>query len=207
MRSSSPRHEGPLPALVLASQSPRRADLLQALGLRFDIEPSKIDETPLNGETPADHVWRLAEDKAWAVIRSGSIIIGADTTVVIDGKMLGKPKDPDDAHRMLRKLSGRTHEVITGVAVVFARDGDEAITRRASERTDVRFRELTFSEIDWYVGTGEPRDKAGAYGIQGLGGYLVATIKGSYHNVVGLPLTTVAMLFKDEGYDLLDWGR
>jgi septum formation protein len=177
------------------------------IGLHFDVDPANIDETPLEGEAAPDHVWRLAEEKAWAVIRSGHIIIGADTTVVIDGKILGKPKDPDDAHRMLRKLSGRTHEVITGVAVVFARDGEEAITRRASERTDVRFRELTFSEIDWYLGTGEPRDKAGAYGIQGLGGYLVATIKGSYHNVVGLPLDTLAMLFRDEGYDLLDWAR
>jgi septum formation protein len=206
MRSSPPR-QGPLPNLLLASQSPRRADLLRTFGLHFDIEPSNVDETPIPGETPADHVWRLAEDKAWAVIRSGHIIVGADTTVVIDGQMLGKPKDPDDAHRMLRKLSGRTHEVITGVAVVFAPDGEEAVTRRASECTDVRFRDLTFSEIDWYVGTGEPRDKAGAYGIQGLGGDLVATIKGSYHNVVGLPLTTLAMLFKDEGYDLLDWAR
>lgn len=147
------------------------------------VRPADIDETPLPDETPATYVERLALAKGTAVDRAvRDVVISADTIVTIDEMLLGKPTDADDASRMLRRLSGRTHEVLTGVAV---HEGDEATS--FVERTIVHFAELTDDDIAWYVGTGEPDDKAGAYAIQGRGGAFVTAIEGSYDNVIGLP--------------------
>lgn len=168
--------------LVLASGSPRRRELLAQLGRPFDVIAPEIDESPRVAESPADLVRRLAVTKAEAVsrLRPESVVIGADTIVVLDGEVMGKPVDAADASRMLHLLSGRTHDVLTAVAVV----PGGCVT----EQTAVTFRHLTGVEIDEYVATGEPLDKAGAYGIQGLGGDLVSFIVGSRDNVVGLPM-------------------
>jgi septum formation protein len=183
------------PALLLASGSPRRADLLRTLGVAFRVLDVEVDETTRMGEAPVDYVRRLARDKAragHAVAGDASLpVLAADTTVVLDGAILGKPLDDADARAMLARLAGRTHEVLTGVAVIDAR-GLPVDTVLA---TRVRFRALTPAEIAAYVASGEPLDKAGAYGIQGLGGALVERIEGSYSNVVGLPLAeTLALL-------------
>ena len=174
--------------LVLASRSPRRADLLTSAGYEFEIAPADIDERLLDGETPATHVRRLATDKAAHVARDHpeSIVLGADTVVVIDDVTLGKPADDADAAGMLRRLSGRTHEVLTGVALHTPHD-----RRRGVESTRVTFRELTAGDIAWYVESGEPRGKAGAYAIQGLASRFGIRIEGSYSNVVGLPVSLV----------------
>lgn len=181
--------------LCLASRSPRRAELLRTLGVAFRVLDVEVDETPRPGEAPADYVRRLACDKARAGRAAAAgvdaPVLAADTTVVVDRAILGKPEDADDARRMLARLAGRAHEVFTGVALVDAR-GE---LRCTVARTGVRFRALTAGEIAAYVASGEPLDKAGAYGIQGLGGALVAGIDGSYSNVVGLPLAeTLALL-------------
>jgi septum formation protein len=167
---------------VLASGSPRRRELLAQLGRPFDIVVPDVDESSRADEAPADLVRRLAVAKAEAVarLRPESVVVGADTIVVLDAEVMGKPVDAADASRMLHLLSGRTHDVLTAVAVV----PGGCVT----EQTAVTFRHLTGAEIDEYVGTGEPLDKAGAYGIQGLGGDLVAFIEGSWDNVVGLPM-------------------
>lgn len=174
--------------LVLASASPRRADLLRAAGFDFDVQPAEADETVHAGETPAEYVRRVAEAKARAVIAAagGRIVIAADTTVVVDDEILGKPADAADAARMLRLLSGRWHQVATGVTVV---RGPALLTR--VEVTGVQFAPLTEEEIAWYVESGEPRDKAGAYAVQGLASRFVTRIDGSYSNVVGLPVALV----------------
>ena len=176
-----------LPGLVLASGSPRRRDLLSQLGLTFATVAPDVDETPLPGERPIEMVRRLALAKAAAV--EGDPVLAADTTVEIDGEIFGKPVDADDARRMLRRLSGRAHKVHTGVAV---RAGSEIAAEVVT--TIVTFVALQPAVIDWYVGTGEPLDKAGAYAIQGHGGVFVELVRGSTSNVVGLPLTTVARL-------------
>lgn len=181
--------------LFLASRSPRRAELLRTLGVAFRVLDVEVDETPRPGEPPADYVQRLACEKARAgraAAGGGAApVLAADTTVVVDGAVLGKPADAADARRMLERLAGRAHEVFTGVALADAR-GD---LRCIVARTRVRFRALSPREIAAYAASGEPLDKAGAYGIQGLGGALVAGIDGSYSNVVGLPLAeTVALL-------------
>jgi septum formation protein len=176
-----------LPGLVLASGSPRRRELLGQLGLSFAVVPPDVDETPRPGERPLDLVRRLARDKAAAV--DGAVVVAADTVVEVDGDVLGKPADPDDARRMLRRLSGRAHKVHTGVAV---RAGDALAVDAVT--TIVTFVPLQAAVVDWYVGTGEPLDKAGAYAIQGRGGVFVEHVRGSVSNVVGLPLTTVARL-------------
>lgn len=170
-------------ALILASGSPRRRVLLEELGFDPVVRPADIDETPHPGEAPDPYVERLAVAKGEAVNADArDLVISADTIVTIDGTLLGKPNDDQDAARMLRTLSGRTHEVMTGVAV---RTNGE--TTSFVERTVVHFAELTNADIAWYVGTGEPSDKAGAYAIQGRGGAFVSAIEGSYDNVIGLP--------------------
>jgi septum formation protein len=186
--------------LVLASASPRRADLLRAAGLKFTVRVADIDETRLAGETPAAYVLRLARAKAAAVARGDELVLGSDTTVVIDGEILGKPADAADAERMLRLLSGRWHEVLTGVAL---RRGLEV--RDAVATTRVRFVRLSGAEIRWYIATGEPFDKAGAYAIQGCGSRFVEGIEGSYSNVVGLPVEAVYRMLK--GGAAADPGR
>jgi septum formation protein len=175
--------------LVLASQSPRRAEILRQAGFAFTVRAAAIDESPLDGERPESYVQRLAEQKALAVeCGPGETVLGADTTVVIDGVMLGKPVDAEDARRMLGLLSGRRHEVLTGIAV---RRG--AKVTRDWAATEVWFATMTDGEIDEYVASGEPMDKAGAYAIQGLASKHIEKIEGCYFNVVGLP---VAMVFR-----------
>jgi septum formation protein len=184
--------------IVLASASPRRAELLESAGIRFSVVPGHIDETPLPGEQPVAHVLRLAQEKAAEVARrdSGRYFIGADTIVVCDDEIMGKPRDDADAARMLRKLAGRTHQVVTGFAV-FDQTAERIISRAVS--TDVVFKELSNAEIAAYVATGCPLDKAGAYAIQGGAAYMVARISGSYTNVVGLPLCEVVGVLREFG--------
>ncbi|MFN0026996.1 MAG: Maf family protein [Acidimicrobiales bacterium] len=179
------------PQLVLASGSPRRRELLERVGLRFAVRVPDVDEDQRPHEDPAAYVTRLAADKALAVLQrwndaeaGPAVVVGADTTVELDGRCLGKPADADDAAVMLARLSGRTHCVLTGVAVLTT----TGHTERFALRTEVRMVPLSAAAIDWYVATGEPFDKAGAYAIQGAGGAFVAAIVGSYSNVVGLPL-------------------
>ena len=184
--------------IILASSSPRRADLLANLGVSFELAPSDIHERPHPNEAPADYIIRLARAKVIAVARhrETGLLVGADTIVVLDGKILGKPEDEDDADLMLRQLAGRWHAVMTGVALY------DAATRREVadyEKTLVRFAQLSDKEIEWYIKTGEPLDKAGSYGIQGLGGLFVEEIAGNYYNVVGLPLPLLYRLAKRMG--------
>jgi septum formation protein len=186
--------------LVLASASPRRRELLAQAGYSFEVRPAHIPEDPCEGEDPIVYVTRLAREKAEAVFRelsaNGSadkelVVLGADTTVTLDNHILGKPEDAADAARMLRMLSGRSHHVITGVAVVTAKGAEVA-----AEVTAVRFLTMTDEEIAAYVATGEPMDKAGAYGIQGLAARWIPRVEGCYFNVVGLPLALVSTLLE-----------
>lgn len=174
--------------LVLASASPRRAELLTAAGFAFTVAHADIDETPRPGEAPAAYVQRLAVGKAQAVAarQPEALVLGADTTVVVDGDILAKPADAADAAAMLRRLAGRAHEVLTGVALA-----GPAATRVALGTTRVWFAPMTEADIATYVATGEPMDKAGAYGIQGWAARFVTRIEGSYSNVVGLPVAVV----------------
>lgn len=180
--------------LVLASGSPRRAELLRAAGIDFTIEVADVDETPLEGERPVDYVARLALAKAAVIAQRrgpGNRVLGADTTVVIEDQIVAKPVDAEDARRMLRQLSGQWHEVLTGIALV---DGSQEWTEVETTRVQVAL--LTQAEIDWYVATGEPMDKAGAYGIQGYASRFIERIEGSYANVVGLPVHRVYRLLR-----------
>jgi septum formation protein len=179
--------------LVLASRSPRREDLLRAAGFVFDIEPADVDEAVLPGERPADCAIRLASAKAQVVAarRPGDVVLGADTVVIVNDVILGKPDGTADAERMLRQLSGRTHEVVTGVALC-----QGAQVRTAAARTLVDFAQLTEEDLAWYLATGEPADKAGAYGVQGGASRFVTRINGSYSNVVGLPVAMVTDLLR-----------
>jgi septum formation protein len=268
----------PRPRLVLASSSPRRAELLRTIGVRFDVHPTDVDESLEPGEPAHDYVVRVARAKANAaagndcVVFGDCIVIGADTAVVVDDEILGKPADATQAREMLHRLAGRAHEVKTGLVVlapperlpggtasrcagdaesgpagtaqaaesggtaqaaesggtaraaesgITARAAESGITARAAESggtapaairtvdtvvsTHVWFTDLDEKVIDWYVGTGEPRDKAGAYGIQGMGGLFVEYLHGSYHNVVGLPLADLNALLSEVGHQLLDW--
>ena len=173
--------------LVLASQSPRRAEILRQAGIPFTVRVADIDETPREGESPSHYVERLAEAKAAAVIaRPDEIVLGADTTVVIGREMLGKPSDEADARRMLGLLAGRRHEVMTGICLIC---GEETI--RDTAVTEVWFGPMTEEEIEDYAASGEPLDKAGAYAIQGLGSKFIDKVNGSYFNVVGLPIAMV----------------
>ena len=180
--------------LILASASPRRAEILRNAGYAFEIRPAGVDETLLAGEDAEDYVRRLADTKARiaaeAAASSGkrAIVLGADTVVVAQRQILGKPENAADARRMLRLLSGRRHEVLTGVSFVAIPDGPRI---SHVETTLVFFAELSESDVEEYVATGEPLDKAGAYGIQGIGGKFVEKIEGCYFNVMGLPLSRV----------------
>lgn len=180
--------------LILASASPRRSDLLRAAGFTFDVSPVEVDETPLDGEKPSDYVLRLALLKAAALVPThpSDVIIAADTTVAIDGRILAKPRDVADARAMLETLSGREHSVLTGVAVRSA-----ARVVSGVELTRVRFLPLTAAEVDWYASSGEPADKAGAYAVQGLASRFVDRVEGSYSNVVGLPVARVYLMLKE----------
>lgn len=187
--------------IVLASQSPRRKELLGRMGLEFVTQASKIDESAFDGLEARELVATLSREKAQWIARQldgETLVIGADTVVVRDGAALGKPKDAEDAVAMLLSLSGRDHQVCTGVTVC---RGDRVLTQ--VEETQVTFRDLTETEVRQYVSTGEPMDKAGAYGIQGLGGLLVEGIRGDYSNVVGLPVCRLGQMLKDFGLDCL----
>lgn len=187
--------------IVLASQSPRRKELLGRMGLEFVTQASKIDESAFDGLEARELVATLSREKAQWIARQldgETLVIGADTVVVRDGAALGKPKDAEDAVAMLLSLSGRDHQVCTGVTVC---RGDRVLTQ--VEETQVTFRDLTEAEVRQYVSTGEPMDKAGAYGIQGLGGLLVKGIRGDYSNVVGLPVCRLGQMLKDFGVDCL----
>ena len=175
--------------LILASGSPRRKELLEAAGWTYEAITAGIDESVLDNEEPAAYVQRLARSKA-EVVASGlqsGLVLGADTTVVIENQILGQPEDDADAKRMLKLLNGKWHEVLTGVAVIRVGGG----TRVDYETTHVRFAEMSEREIDWYVATGEARGKAGAYGIQGAAGLFIEEIRGDYFNIVGLPIRLV----------------
>ncbi len=183
--------------LILASTSPRRAELLRAAGYTFDVLPVDIDERVRAGETPRDYVRRLAAEKsaaAWDIVQlkpdaMGAIVLGADTAVVVDDHILGKPRDEGEAASMLRQLSGRRHEVLTGVSLR-SRGGERGFIGA----TGVYMMELRDEDIAWYVASGEGRDKAGAYAIQGLASRFIPGIDGSYANVVGLPVADVSLL-------------
>ncbi|MGH7553881.1 MAG: Maf family protein [Longimicrobiales bacterium] len=183
--------------LILASRSPRRAQLLRMLGLHFDVLPSEVDETYRPGEEPGEHAERLAREKASAVAnaRPDALVIGCDTVVVIDGKVLGKPRDVEDAVRMLMVLQGREHVVATGVAVASNADVSSGV-----ERVNVRFRGFDEDFARAYVATGEPLDKAGAYGIQGYGATLVDRIEGDFFAVMGLPIVRLVLLLEAQGW-------
>jgi septum formation protein len=181
----------PARQVILASRSPRRAELLTAAGISFEVLAADIDETPHPNEAPAAYVERLAIEKARAVfaMRPDARVLGADTTVTIDGEILGKPIDQADALRMLRLLSGRVHDVHTGVALVSAQGIKSAV-----DSTRVWFDAMTDGDISWYVATGEPVDRAGAYAIQGFASRFIPRIEGSYSNVVGLPVALVSSI-------------
>ena len=180
--------------LVLASASPRRQELLRNAGIEFEVQPAHIPEDPLPGEAAKAYAERLARQKALAVAqrRPKDTVLGADTVVVVDGQLLGKPSDAADAARMLRLLSGREHQVITGVCLVVG--GKPSV---ASETTIVTVSELTDQDIAEYVATGEPMDKAGAYAIQGIASRWIPHIEGDYSNVVGLPVALVFRMLRE----------
>jgi len=189
------------PHLVLASASPRRREILEAVGLDLRVLPVNVDESPRTGEDPAEFVLRLARAKALAVSpgeAGGLPVLGADTAVVLDGAILGKPASREEARGMLQALAGRVHEVLTGVALVLPGGG----VLDGVERTRVRFAPLREEEIERYLDGVEPWDKAGAYGIQGAAGWFVTRIEGSVSNVIGLPLSLVRELWLRAGLPL-----
>ncbi len=206
---SSVRSELAVPDLdlILASSSPRRIKLLERLDLVFGTEPADIDESVIDGESPDKYVARLAMAKGLCSARSGTVVIAADTAVVVDEVILGKPTDPDDAVRTLRQLSGRSHEVVSGVAVILSRAIEAQRSASAIATTTVRFAQMTEDRIRWYVETGEPSDKAGSYGLQGAAALFADEIDGSSTNVVGLPMPLLDSLFSELGLDLLDFMR
>jgi septum formation protein len=193
--------------LVLASASPRRQELLRHAGIPFTVFPANIPEIPLAGESPRACAERLAREKAEAIFRQhpGQPVLGADTIVVVDGEILGKPRDAADASRMLRLLSGRTHEVTTGVCLVglSLRTGNQKLETgfedTRSETTQVTMTRLTNEDISAYIATGEPMDKAGAYAIQGIASRWIPRIEGDYFNVVGLPVALVHKMLQEHG--------
>ena len=179
----------PIDRLILASASPRRAELLRAAGIDFDVRPADVDEAILPGEAPSEYVSRLAEAKARVVHERDNerTVLAADTAVVVEGEILGKPIDAADATRMLRLIGGRTHEVLTAVSIFHP--GQIVDTR--VDVTTVEFALLSEADVSWYVSSGEPMDKAGAYAVQGLASRFVTRLEGSYSNVVGLPIALV----------------
>ena len=182
--------------LVLASASPRRQELLRKAGISFEVQPADIPEDPLPGEGARECAERLAREKALAIAerRPADVVLGADTVVVIDGQILGKPADAADAARMLRLLAGRKHEAITGVCLVVS--GQWSV---ASEATVVTMTEIPEKEIADYIASGEPMDKAGAYAIQGIASRWIPGIEGDYSNVVGLPVALVSRMLREKG--------
>ncbi len=188
--------------LILASSSPRRAEVLRNAGIEFEVRPADIDETRRPSEPASDYVQRLALEKARAAISAETgakdiIVIGADTVVVNAGEILLKPDSPEGARRMLRQLSGGVHEVHTGLALICM---PQKIERVIEEVTSVHFAKLSDAEIDAYIATGEPFDKAGAYGIQSLGGRYVTRVEGCYFNVMGMPLGRLWATLKELGW-------
>ena len=188
--------------LVLASGSPRRRDLLASLGLDFEIRIPEVDERPLRAERPQSYVCRLARMKALTVTEPGRVVLGADTTVVHDGEIIGKPDGPDDAQRILRRLQGDTHIVCTGVAVVRQVENLREVNVEV-EDSRVRLVPMSDAEIASYVSTGEPLDKAGAYALQGIGAMFVDSVHGSPTNVVGLPLHLAVGMLRRAGVVVL----
>ena len=182
--------------VVLASQSPRRRQLLSLIGIEHDVRPANIDETYLPGEEPRAHALRLAREKAEAIGAPEAVTIASDTIVILDGEILGKPADALEARSTLRRLSGRVHKVITAVAV---RWRNRLVAD--AEEVDVTFRSLSDAEIAAYVDTGEPMDKAGAYGIQGFGATIVERVDGDYFAVMGLPLNRLTRLLESLGLE------
>jgi septum formation protein len=193
--------------LILASSSPRRAEILRNAGFLFQARPVPVDESRSPGEPAEDYVQRIAKAKSHAAAaqlrapEEHAIVIGADTVVVAAKEILGKPKDAEDARRMLRALSGKSHEVFTGLSILRIPDGAETLH---VEKTRVEFLEISDEEIEKYIQTGEPFDKAGAYGIQGIGGRFVARIDGCYFNVMGLPLSRVRLTLRAMGWKDFD---
>jgi septum formation protein len=190
--------------LILASASPRRAEILRNAGIQFEIRKTDVDESRIVGELPGDYVRRLALAKALSAATEyrdpvdETLILGADTVVVVDADILGKPASQDDARSMLRRLSGRIHEVHTGLALLRKPGAEQRVVE---EITRVHFAPLTDREIEDYIATGEPFDKAGAYGIQGIGGRYVTRIEGCYFNVMGLPLARLWSLLRELGWE------
>ena len=182
------------PRVILASASPRRRELLSLIGIEHEVRPANIDETYLPGEAAREHAERLAREKAGAIEVPDAITIGSDTIVVVDGRVLGKPRDREHAAEMLRQLSGRSHVVMTGVAAKWRGKLVSGL-----EEVGVTFRPLRDDEIDRYIDTGEPMDKAGAYGIQGFGATIVERVDGDYFAVMGLPLNRLARLLETLG--------
>ncbi len=193
--------------LVLASASPRRRELLGRLDLAFSVEPAEIDESTRPGEVASDYVCRLARSKAAAMARPGTIVIGADTAVVLDGIILGKPTDPADNAAMLRQLAGRSHEVITGIAVMATADTGRDHETHGTERSTVTFDAVSDARIAWYTNSAEPADKAGGYALQGAGALFADRVDGSVSNVIGLPLPLLDRLCSELGVDLLSFRR
>jgi septum formation protein len=186
--------------LILASASPRRAEILREAAIPFIVLSSAVDETPFPGESPQDHVQRLAIAKAELVAARAvgpAIVIAADTVVTLEGRILGKPRSSDDARRMLESLSGRTHAVVTGVALIRLPDAEQ---RTFVESTLVHFDRLSEEELNRYLATDEPYDKAGAYAIQGRAGRFIPRIEGCYFNVVGLPLARLQHSLTELGW-------
>ena len=193
-----------IPDLILASGSPRRRELLEGLGIDFRVRPVELDESPRAGEAPENLVLRLAGEKAAAEVRAGELVLAADTLVVLDDDILGKPEDERDATAMLSRMQDREHLVLTGIALL---DGPDAQPATDIVTTRVRIGPISQERIRWYVETGEPLDKAGSYAIQGLGATFVEEIQGNYTNVVGLPIPALSRLFASLGYDLLSFRR
>ena len=187
-----------LPKLILASASPRRAEILTAVGWEYEKRTADIDESELPGEKPEDYVQRLAREKAEAVAEkyTDALVLGADTIVVIENQIIGKPKDLADARKMLRMLSGNWHEVLTGVALTKVNEGNSE-TKVSLQRTRVKFAELSDAEIEFLIERGEPLDKAGAYAVQAQAALFIERIEGDYWNVVGLPVNLVYELAKN----------
>jgi septum formation protein len=186
------------PTIILASASPRRRNLLDLIGMDFEVDPSDVDETPFSREDPVSFASRAAREKTHQVARRhpGRLVVGADTVVEVDSEILGKPSSAEGAAVMLRRLSGRSHFVHTALAVVV-----DGAYHGVVDSAKVQFVDLTDDVIRWYVATGEPMDKAGAYAVQGLGGLLVVRVEGSPHAVVGLPLHRLPELFAAHGLD------
>lgn len=198
----SPGNPQPCQRVILASASPRRAALLRQAGIRFTTAPTGVEgDVGPPGPDPAQYVERaaLAKARSGAADVTDGLVVGADTLVAVDGEALGKPRDEAEAARMLRRLSGRTHEVLTGLALVEVGSGQERRAAATHERTRVTFRDLSEGDIGAYVATGEPMDKAGGYGIQERGALLVSGIEGCYTNVVGLPLGRLVAMLREFG--------